>query len=677
MKLPFHFKEKANTNRINTIKRRLGILLIVLSMPLVMLASHFRYGSISWTNNTGNTVVYKVSQAWRMSAFPGSGTIGASINTLETFDFGDFASANIILTVTSVNPGEDWFYGEAILTHTYATPGNYIAMTTSCCRIFGLQNNSSGNYTNMSTVNVGSGNSSPASSIVPIVDVPENNPAYNFNIPAADPNGSTLSFRFSTSSEAGPGFVQPTGLSLNSATGQMTFNTVGAAIGNLYTTQVMISDGTVEVPLDFIIRISSVVGTPPYFNYPPTPANASVLTFNAGATSGFTIQATDDDAGNTVTLSVAGAPLGSSLTPALRTSGNPVSSAFSWTPTAADIGTYVLNFNAQDNTLQSASSSVTINVIQACNLVFTGFYQNVCIPGGNTGAIDVTLTGSSGSVTYDWSDLPGTNNGEDRTGLTAGTYTVTATDGSGCTATQTFTISEPATALSCTISVNPSVTVAGHAANTIYRGYGPQSVLLTASGAGGTAGYTYAWSPSGTGPTKTVSPIITTVYNVTVTDANGCISTCSVTINVVDVRCGKNLDKVMVCHKDPKNGKQPLCIGTDGVADHLAHGDKLGDCTTSFVGGRMEATSIAVADGPEVIISPNPSTTSFNLQLKSDVSERITIKVMDIYGKPVEVKTQWADDLNFRLGYNYKPGVYFIDIRKGDSIKTMKWLKKE
>jgi len=37
------------------------------------------------------------------------------------------------------------------------------------------------------------------------------------------------------------------------------------------------------------------------------------------------------------------------MTPLLPTSGNPVSSTFSWTPTAADAGTYVITFTATDN----------------------------------------------------------------------------------------------------------------------------------------------------------------------------------------------------------------------------------------------------------------------------------------------------------------------------------------
>ena len=46
----------------------------------------------------------------------------------------------------------------------------------------------------------------------------------------------------------------------------------------------------------------------------------------------------------------------------------------------------------------------------------------------SNGAIDITASGGQGGYTYDWADIAGTSNQEDRTGLSAGTYTVTVTD---------------------------------------------------------------------------------------------------------------------------------------------------------------------------------------------------------------------------------------------------------
>ncbi len=53
-----------------------------------------------------------------------------------------------------------------------------------------------------------------------------------------------------------------------------------------------------------------------------------------------------------------------------------------------------------------------------------------------TGAIDLVVTGGEGGYTFNWADMAGTSNPEDRTGLSTGTYAVSITDGMGCEVTQ-------------------------------------------------------------------------------------------------------------------------------------------------------------------------------------------------------------------------------------------------
>src|SRR5262249_40564031 len=156
----------------------------------------------------------------------------------------------------------------------------------------------------------------------------------------------------------------------------------------------------------------------------------------------------------------------------------------------------------------------------------------------------------------------------------AGSYSVIVTDAHGCTKTAGFTVTQP-TQISASIAVNPNPTVSGQAGNTIFKGYGPQSVTLTGSATGGTAGYSYSWYPTtglstGSGAVTTATQTATTTYTLTVTDSKGCIRSVSVTINVEDIRSS---DKVKLCH----NG-MTLSVASSAVPAHLAHGDQLGDC---------------------------------------------------------------------------------------------------
>jgi hypothetical protein len=124
----------------------------------------------------------------------------------------------------------------------------------------------------------------------------------------------------------------------------------------------------------------------------------------------------------------------------------------------------------------------------------------------------VTLTGG-GASTYAWSG--GVTNAVSFVPVSTVTYTVTGTSAAGCVNTATTTV-----------TVNPLPTVfASSSPGTICVG---GSSTITASGA-----TTYAWMPGNlTGASITVSPIATTTYTVTGTNANGCINTATRTITV-------------------------------------------------------------------------------------------------------------------------------------------------
>jgi len=49
------------------------------------------------------------------------------------------------------------------------------------------------------------------------------------------------------------------------------------------------------------------------------------------------------------------------------------------------------------------------------------------------GTITLAASGGTGTYTYNWADLDGTDNSRDRTGLAPGTFSVLITDGNGCT----------------------------------------------------------------------------------------------------------------------------------------------------------------------------------------------------------------------------------------------------
>lgn len=88
----------------------------------------------------------------------------------------------------------------------------------------------------------------------------------------------------------------------------------------------------------------------------------------------------------------------------------------------------------------SCTKSASLLISQPALLVLSSAVVHEFCPGNKNGSIDLTVTGGTGPFTHDWADLPGTSNGEDRTGLGGGTYTVVVTDSKGCTATTTVIV---------------------------------------------------------------------------------------------------------------------------------------------------------------------------------------------------------------------------------------------
>ncbi|MDB5236117.1 MAG: hypothetical protein JWR44_3110 [Hymenobacter sp.] len=330
-------------------------------------ATHFRYGTLTWrtvaSDPSKRTVEFRVSQAWRRSFGATSLTVGSSVVTSQ-LDFGDGTNTAINLTVTSVDVAGDSFYGESIITHTYAAAGDYRANYTDCCRLSTLSNNANGVWYVNTLVNAGSGNNSPVSTLVPVVNLALGQAAATFRLPASDPDGDALTFSLATPADFnGNPFANAPGMTVDATTGAVSFSTAGYVVDQMFNAVIKVSDGRTSILVDFLVKVTGT-STAPVFDYSITPPNAYVYQVAPGQPVTFTVRATDSDANDVVNLQLYGAPLGATVAPVLPLNGNPVQTTFTWTPAVANLGTTVLNFVAQDLAGVQTSTSVTIEVSQ-------------------------------------------------------------------------------------------------------------------------------------------------------------------------------------------------------------------------------------------------------------------------------------------------------------------------
>ncbi|MES2592741.1 MAG: PKD domain-containing protein [Bacteroidota bacterium] len=193
------------------------------------------------------------------------------------------------------------------------------------------------------------------------------------------------------------------------------------------------------------------------------------------------------------------------------TTGGTANYTYSWAPGGATTanrtnltaGTHTLNVT--DSKGCTAFNSVTIVQPTALSVSITSTNENCSY--SNNGTATAVPSGGTPGYTYSWQS--GLQTTITKTGMTAGTYTVTVKDLKGCIATAQTTITEPPVlAVAITSQTNVSCK-------------GGSDGALTVSPSGGTAGYTYSWSPGGA-TTASRTGLIAGTHTVTITDSKLC-----------------------------------------------------------------------------------------------------------------------------------------------------------
>jgi PKD repeat protein len=193
--------------------------------------------------------------------------------------------------------------------------------------------------------------------------------------------------------------------------------------------------------------------------------------------------------------------------------------SYSWNPSGItspnasglSAGTYTITVTDKLGCSMSSSTLITEPPVLATTISTT----NETCSYLNDGTATVTVSGGTPNYTYSWN--PGGLKTPTITGLPSFTYTVTVKDLKGCTATTIATISQPAALSVNTISLT----------NVSCKGGSNGSV--TANPLGGTAPYTYIWTPGNT-TNAILSNVSVGTYTVTVNDKNNCTAQKSVTI---------------------------------------------------------------------------------------------------------------------------------------------------
>ena len=200
---------------------------------------------------------------------------------------------------------------------------------------------------------------------------------------------------------------------------------------------------------------------------------------------------------------------------------------------------------------------------------------------GGIGSLEVMPTGGNGNYEYSV-DGVSFQLGLILENLTAGTYTIVITDLNDCINTCLAILPEP-DVLTCTANLVANVSCNG------------LDGIAEAIPVGGTAPFTYAWDNGES--TSTAIALSPTTHSVTVTDVNGCTTSCEVLINEnPPLSCDAAVTQSILCN-DGSGTVTVSPMGGDGNYEYSLNGGAFQSVSGIYAGLPAGTYTITTRDG--------------------------------------------------------------------------------
>jgi len=205
--------------------------------------------------------------------------------------------------------------------------------------------------------------------------------------------------------------------------------------------------------------------------------------------------------------------------------------------------------------------------------------------GGNDGSIDALITNGIAPFSYQWDNdgMADNDDTEDITDLSAGSYSLTVTDNSGCQATASSTVDAPN-------AIEPNRSPSANICD-------DEPLMIGLDPTGGTPPYSYEWNTGETTDSIQVLPAGAAYFSFTITDNVGCFEVDSILVEATF--CNEPAIAVLI-------GGEDLCV-VDSTNLTIVIVDNDGPGPYEIVlsnGNGLRDTLFDYQSGDSIVVSP-------------------------------------------------------------------------
>ncbi|MFW6289370.1 MAG: T9SS type A sorting domain-containing protein, partial [Mariniphaga sp.] len=364
----------------------------------------------------------------------------------------------------------------------------------------------------------------------------------------------------------------------------------------------------------------------------------------------------------------------------LEVTGGPTGTyTYAWSPDvstshiASDLTAGTYKVTVSDGTCSQAFS---YDVTEPDAFIVETLAEPVSCNGGSDGIITLDVTGGSGTYEYAWEHGATSQN---VMGLSAGTYTVTVSDGSCPDIIENIDITEPE-AINITESIEP-VSCNGEANGSI-----------TLAVTGGSENYTFTWNPD-VSTSEKATGLAAGGYDVTVDDDNCEPLTRSYTVDEPEAMQITAVDTSNITEIGADDGLIELTVAggttpyyfslsggseqTENIFTNLAAGDYVisvtdnnncGPVTTEII--TLTEPSSGITDSwnlSKISIYPNPADKELNIKFTDIKKSEVELEIYASTGARVLHQVIHLDNMSNTHQLNMEemaPGLYFIVVDK-------------